>query len=148
MSGMFTVGEVKKSPGVYKRIENYGGAEIAGAAEDIGCAVVSGNWGALNKSVVVDGSTDISSVIGTGSGADVIREMRIGGANTIVVTRVGSAVHRPSLTLKDTAASTPADAVTLTALYPGNRAFALTIKESLDDSTKKQAILYDGHKDS
>lgn len=146
MSGMFTVGEVKKSPGVYKRIENYGGAEIAGAAEDIGCAVVSGNWGALNKPVVVDGSTDISSVIGTGSGADVIREMRIGGANTIVVTRVGSGGTQATLTLKDTAASTPADAVTLTALYPGNRAFALTIKESLDDSTKKQAILYEGTK--
>ena len=59
MSGMFTVGEVKKSPGVYKRIENYCGADIAGSPEDIGSAFVSGNWGALNKPFVVDCITDI-----------------------------------------------------------------------------------------
>lgn len=146
MSGMFTVGETKKSPGVYKRIENYGGVEVTGAAEDIGCAVVSGNWGALNKPVIVDGSTDIASVIGSGSGANVIREMRTGGANTIVVTRVGNGGTQATLTLKDTASSSPADVVTLTALYPGDRAFSLSIKEALDDSSKKQAILYEGTK--
>ena len=45
MSGFFQVGETKDRPGVYHRIENAGGVEIAGARTGIGCAVVSGNWG-------------------------------------------------------------------------------------------------------
>ena len=48
MSGFFVVGEKKERPGVYKRYENAGGVEAAGARSGVGCALVTGNWGALN----------------------------------------------------------------------------------------------------
>ena len=146
MSGFFTVGETKERPGVYKRYENAGGVESAGVAEDVGCAVVSGNWGPLNTPVRTDASVDVSTVIGSGSGADVITEMRAGGLDEIVVVRVGTGGTAATVTLQDTTADTAVDVVGLTALYPGNRAFAITIKDSLEDESLKQAILYEDTK--
>ena len=146
MSGFFTVGETKERPGVYKRYENAGGVDTVGVAEDVGCAVVSGNWGPLNTPVRTDASMDISSVIGDGSGAKVISEMRAGGLDEIVVVRVGSGGTPAKVTLQDTTADTAVDVVDLTALYPGDRAFSITIKDSLEDETLKQAILYEDTK--
>lgn len=146
MSGFFTVGEIKERPGVYKRYENSGAQETNETAESVGCAVVSGNWGPLNTPMRIDRSTDISSVIGTGSGADVIREMRAGGINEMVVVRVGSDGTQATITLKDTTADTAVDVVGLTALYPGARQLSITIKDSLEDETLRQAIIYEGTK--
>lgn len=83
MSGSFRVGEEKERPGVYRRHVNAGGSDVAGAAENVGLAVVSGTWGPLNKPVITEGSDDVASIIGGGKGANVITQMRIGGANTI-----------------------------------------------------------------
>lgn len=146
MSGFFTVGETKERPGVYKRYENSGGVDTVGVAEDVGCAVVSGNWGPLNTPVRTDASVDISTVIGDGSGAKVIAEMRAGGLDEIIVVRVGSGGTPAKVTLQDTTADTAVDVVDLTALYPGDRAFSITIKDSLEDETLKQAILYEDTK--
>lgn len=146
MSGFFTVGETKERPGVYKRYENAGGVDTVGVAEDVGCAVVSGNWGPLNTPVRTDASVDISTVIGDGSGAKVIAEMRAGGLDEIIVVRVGSGGTPAKVTLQDTTADTAVDVVDLTALYPGDRAFSITIKDSLEDETLKQAILYEDTK--
>ena len=77
MSGFFVVGEKKERPGVYKRYENAGGADVAGARAGIGCALVTGNWGALNTPVTIDQSTDLSTVIGSGSGFDTITAFMI-----------------------------------------------------------------------
>lgn len=88
MSGSFRAGEEKERPGVYRRHINAGGSDVAGAAENVGLAVVSGTWGPLNKPVITEGSDDVASIIGGGKGANVITQMRIGGANTIVVVRV------------------------------------------------------------
>lgn len=146
MSGFFVVGERKERPGVYKRYENAGGVEAAGARSGVGCALVTGNWGALNTPVTIDQSTDISTVIGAGSGYDAITAFMAGGVEECVVVRVGSGGTAASITLKDTTSSTPVDAVTLTALYPGNRAFTITVKTSLDDETAKEATIYEGTK--
>ena len=144
MSGSFRAGEEKERPGVYRRHTNAEGSDVAGAAENVGLAVVSGTWGPLNKPVITEGSDDVASIIGGGKGANVITQMRIGGANTIVVVRVGSGGTQASITLKDDA---DADVVTLTTLYPTSRAFTVTIKESLEDDTQKMAIIQEGTKD-
>ena len=144
MSGSFRAGEEKERPGVYRHHVNAGGSDVAGAAENVGLAVVSGTWGPLNKPVITEGSDDVASIIGGGKGANVITQMRIGGANTIVVVRVGSGGTQASITLKDDA---DADAVTLTTLYPTSRAFTVTIKEFLEDDTQKMAIIQEGTKD-
>lgn len=144
MSGSWRAGEEKERPGVYRRHVNAGGSEIAGTAENVGLAVVSGTWGPLNKPVVTDASDDIASIIGSGKGANVITQMRIGGANTIMVVRVGSGGTPASVTLKD---NKEADVVTLTTLYPTSRALTVTIKESLEDETQKLAIIQEGTKE-
>lgn len=144
MSGSFRAGEEKERPGVYRRHVNAGGSDVAGAAENVGLAVVSGTWGPLNKPVITEGSDDVASIIGGGKGANVITQMRIGGANTIVVVRVGSGGTQASITLKD---DKDVDVVTLTTLYPTSRAFTVTIKESLEDDTQKMAIIQEGTKD-
>lgn len=145
MSGFFTVGEKKERPGVYKRYINAGGVETAGARNGIGCAVVSGTWGALNTPVTVDPSTDLETVLGTGSGAKVVQEIMKGGVNEVVVVRVGSGGTAATITLKDNA-GTAVEVVTLTALHPGARAFSITIKQSIDDDTVKEAVIYEGTK--
>jgi hypothetical protein len=145
MSGFYTVGEKKDRPGVYHRIENAGGVETAGAREGIGCAVVSGNWGALNTPVTIDPSIDVATVIGSGSGATVVNEAFAGGVSELVVVRVGTGGTQSAITLKDNASS-GVDVVTLTALYPGSRAFSITVKSSLDDETLKEATIYEGTK--
>ena len=114
MSGFFVVGEKKERPGVYKRYENAGGVEAAGARSGVGCALVTGNWGALNTPVTIDQSTDISTVIGAGSGYDAITAFMAAGVEECVVVRVGNGGTPASITLKDTTASTAVDAVTLT----------------------------------
>lgn len=144
MSGSWRVGEEKGRPGVYRRHANASGSEITGAAEHVGLAVVSGTWGPLNKPVITNPSDDVSAIIGGGKGANVISEMRNGGAKTIVVVRVGSGGTEGSVTLKD---NKDADVVTLTTLYPTSRALTVTIKESLEDETQKLAIIHEGTKD-
>ena len=70
MSGSFRAGEEKERPGVYRRHVNAGGSDVAGAAENVGLAVVSGTWGPLNKPVITEGSDDVASIIGGGKGAN------------------------------------------------------------------------------
>lgn len=60
--------------------------------------------------------------------------------------RVGTGGTPATITLKDTTTSAAVDAVVLTALYPGNRAFTITVKASLDDETAKEATIYEGTK--
>lgn len=105
MSGFFVVGEKKERPGVYKRYENAGGVEAAGARSGVGCALVTGNWGALNTPVTIDQSTDVSNVIGAGSGYDAITAFMAGGMEECVVVRVGTGGTPATITLKDTTAS-------------------------------------------
>lgn len=143
MSGTWKVGETKDRPGVYRRSENAGGVEVAGAAEHVGLAVVKGTWGPLNKAVRTENGDDIATIIGSGSGAKVITELRAAGVNEIVVVRVGTGGNNAEVKLKDGA---NVDVVTLTTLYPTSRELTVSVKESLDDESKKQAIIYDGAK--
>ena len=146
MSGFFQVGETKDRPGVYHRIENAGGVEIAGARTGIGCAVVSGNWGPLNTPVSIDPSVDITTVIGAGTGAVVIQEMFTGGVQELVVVRVGSGGSEGCTTLKGTNLSDTKDAIKLTAKYPGSRKFSVSVRKSLDNAILKELTIYEGTK--
>ena len=144
MGGYFTIGEIKTRPGVYKRYENVG-IQTAGAEEKVAACVVTGNWGPLNIPVTVENGTDISTIIGSGTGADVLTEIFAYGPAECVVVRAGSGGTKATLDLEDTA-TTAAAVITLSAKYPGNRAFSVTVKPSLDDANVKQAFLYEGTK--
>ncbi len=145
MSGFFTIGETKDRPGIYKRIENNGSFDTAGARAGIGAAVVSGDWGPLNMANVITATEDLTDYVGgeTGSGYKAIKEMFKGGVETIVVVRAGSGGTKASLTLGDTA-STAVDVVTLTAKYPGTMPLSVSIQTSLTDASFKEVTIYTG----
>lgn len=141
MGGFFYEGETKVRPDNYHRIINSGAVATVEEQEKIACAVVTGNWGELNKAVAITQADDLKKIIGTGKGYEVVSQLFAGGASSIVVVRVGDGGTAGSLTLKD---STSKDAVKLTAKYAGTRALAVTVKASLSDDTVTEVTLYDG----
>jgi hypothetical protein len=141
MAGVFTIGETKARPGVYTRYENAGGTPLAGAVNGIGAAVIKANWGPLNQLVEIDGANAVASVFGTALTVDTITEMFAGGCSKVKAVRAGSRGTKASITLKDGAA---ANAVTITAKYVGDRAFSVTIRDSLLNSDRRECIIYAG----
>lgn len=145
MSGIFTIGEKKDRPGIYKRRENIGTTEAVGARAGVGCAVVTGNWGPLNEAHVIDASEDITKYVGTSgtSGYKTVTEMFRGGVQTAVIVRVGTGGTPASVTLKDTD-ETPANVVTITSKCPGTMDMSITVKANLNDSSLKDVTIYTG----
>lgn len=89
MAGTFLIGESKVRPGVYYRREKIG-ATVAGATNGVLACIFQSNWGALNKEVDVD-QTQMNELEDLfGSGATIIREGLLGGAQTVRAVRVGS----------------------------------------------------------
>lgn len=143
MSGFFTLGEIKERPGVYKRYENLG-TESTGATEKIAACVVSGNWGPLNQAVRVDNNADLSAVVGTGVAAEVLSEIFFDGPAEALMVRAGTGGTAGTVTLKATASSSEADAVKIDTKYPTDRAFSITVKPAVDDSSVTEVTLFEG----
>lgn len=141
MAGIFTIGETKARPGVYSRYENVGGPQQAGAVNGIGAAVVRANWGPLNQLIDLDGENAIAPIFGRGETVDTIAEMFTGGCINVKAVRAGSGGSESTITLKDDA---DADAVTIKGKYVGAREFAISIRDSLADDTKKECMIYAG----
>jgi hypothetical protein len=143
MPGIFTIGETKARPGVYTRYENAGGIPPAGAINGIGAAVVKANWGPLNQLIEFDGANAVAPVFGTALTVDTITEMFAGGCRKVKAVRAGAGGTAATITLKDDAA-VGVDAVKITAKYVGDRAFSVTIRDSLLNSEKRECIIYAG----
>ena len=141
--GTFTIGETKVRPGEYHRFENAGGIPTAGATNGIVAGVIRANWGPLNKAVVFDPSTDVKAVFGKGQTEDLISAMFEEGNSKGYFVRCGTGGTYGSIKLKDSAASAE-EVVTITAKYVGDRAFTVSIRDSLTNSTKRECIIYDG----
>lgn len=143
--GTFTVGETKIRPGEYHRIENGGGIVAAGARNGIIAGVIQANWGPLNKVVEFDPSTSVKKIFGAGAGKTqgMIDTMFSGGATKGYFVRVGTGGTAASVTLTDSATEA-ADVVTITAKYVGTRAFTVTIRDSLVNTSKRECIIFDG----
>lgn len=150
MSGFFTLGEIKERPGVYKRYENQG-TENAGASEKIAACVVASNWGPINTPIRVDNTSNLSAIIGTGTGADVLSEIFYDGPEEAIVVRVGGGGSSGAndgasayTALKATIDDAEVDAILLTTLYPTDRNFTVTVRPALDDETITEVTLYEG----
>lgn len=140
MSEFFLSGEQKERSGVYKRYENSGEPQAAGAEAGIALALVKGNWGEPNKAVEIESPGAIGEVIGSGTGAEVLTELLNAGVQNIIVCRVGSGGENGTLTLQDGA---KADAVKLTAKYPGARKLSVSVKPSIYDDTIREINIYE-----
>ncbi len=141
MAGVFTIGETKARPGVYTRYENAGGPQLAGAVNGIGAAVIKANWGPLNQLIELDGANAVAPVFGTALTVDTITEMFTGGCSKVKAVRAGTGGTAATIKLKDSAA---VDAVTITAKYVGDRAFSVTVRDSLLNTEKRECIIYAG----
>lgn len=140
MAGTYSVGETKTRPGVYHRRYSVGGTELAGATNGIGLGIIRANWGPLNKAVAFDLSTDVNAVFGSGNTEDLVTEMFTGGISSGYFVRCGTGGTAPTITLKDNA---KADVVTITGAYVGDRAFTVSIRDSLT-TDDRECIIYEG----
>ena len=141
MAGVFTIGETKVRPGVYTRYENTGGTELAGSVNGIGAAVVKANWGPLNQLIDVESANDAVLIFGSELTVDTITEMFRGGCKKVKAVRAGNGGTPSTVTLKDEAST---DVVTITGNYVGDRAFSVTVRDSLLNSEKRECIIYAG----
>ena len=143
MGGTFLLGETKVRPGAYYNIQKKGGGELAGATNGIAAVIFKADFGPLNKVVELNSDEGYEPVFGNGLTTDAIKEAFAGGAKTVVACRVGTGGTEATVSLKDTA-ETPANAVTITAKYPGTKSFTVSVRTKLSDSSMKECVIYTG----
>lgn len=139
MAGTFIVGETKIRPGVYQRRYKEG-AVTAGARNGIGLGLIRANWGPLNTVVDFTPDTNVNKIFGSGNTEALITEMFHGGITSGHFVRVGTGGTAPVITLKDDA---DADVVRITGAYVGDRAFTVSIRDSLTGAGR-ECIFYEG----
>jgi len=150
MSGStFQVGEQKIRPGVYVRVTSTGEPAQAVVPRGTVAALFKASWGVLGTHTILESINSIAENYGankeTSDTVDTITEAFKGGCNKVVAYRLGTGGTAASLILKDDNTS-PTDAVTITAKYPGTRGndFAVILRDSLVDATKRELLLYEG----
>jgi len=141
MAGTFILGETKVRPGSYFNIQKKGGNAAAGIMNGVTAVIFKADFGPLNTAVELSAEDGYEQTFGTGLTTDAIREVIAGGAKTIIACRVGNGGTQGTIDLKDTAKE---DAISITAKYPGDKDFAVTVREKLSDSTLKECIFYTG----
>ena len=141
MAGTFSIGQTKARPGIYWRRENAGGVSLAGAINGIGVGIIRANWGPLNKAVDFEPNTDVKKIFGSGNTEDLITEMFNGGISSGKFVRIGKGGTAPSVKLTLKNGST--EAGTITGAYVGDRAFTITIRNSIT-SDKRECIIHEG----
>lgn len=141
MAGTFILGETKVRPGSYFNIQKKGGNSTTGVMNGITAVIFKADFGPLNTAVELSAEDGYEQTFGTGLTTDAIREAIAGGAKTIIACRVGNGGTQGTISLKD---SDGADALSITAKYPGDKDFTVTIREKLSDSALKECIFYAG----
>lgn len=141
MAGTFILGETKVRPGSYFNIQKKGGNAAAGIMNGVTAVIFKADFGPLNTAVELNAGDGYEQTFGTGLTTDAIREAIAGGAKTIIACRVGNGGGQGTIVLKDTAKE---DAISITAKYPGDKDFTVTVREKLSDSTLKECIFYTG----
>lgn len=141
MAGSYIIGETKVRPGAYFNIGKDGGNQATGAVNGITATCFKSDFGPLNEAVELTAEESYASVFGNGGTTDLMEEAIQGGAKTIIACRVGNGGTKGNIKLASTSGS---DGVTISAKYPGSKAFTVTVREKMTDSTLKECIIYDG----
>lgn len=141
MAGTFILGETKVRPGSYFNIRKKGGNAAAGIMNGVTAVIFKADFGPLNTAVELSAEDGYEQTFGTRLTTDAIREAIAGGAKTIIACRVGNGGTQGTIALKDTAKE---DALSITAKYPGDKDFTVTVRGKLSDSTLKECIFYTG----
>ncbi len=141
MAGTFILGETKVRPGSYFNIQKKGGNAVAGIMNGVTAVVFKADFGPLNTAVELSSEDGYEQIFGTGLTTDAIREAISGGAKTIIACRAGNGGTQGTINLKDTGDE---EALSITAKYPGDKDFTVTVREKLSDSSVKECIFYAG----
>ena len=141
MAGTFILGETKVRPGSYFNIQKKGGNAAAGIMNGVTAVIFKADFGPLNTVVELSAEDGYEKTFGTGLTTDAMREAIAGGAKTIIACRVGDGGTQGTINLKDVDGE---DALSITAKYPGEKNFMVTVREKLSDSALKECIFYSG----
>lgn len=149
MAVFYKEGEEKIRPGIYMRHTNIGYNPVAGAIDGICAIPIQASWGPLGKVIKITKKADLYNTYGSGDYTEgftvpAAGAMFDGGANTVYTYRLGTGGTEAKATLKDTHVDSGVEAVTITAKYPGARAFTYTVRNKLGDKTKRELLIYDG----
>ena len=145
MAGTYMLGETKVRPGSYFNIQKKGDGPASGAKNGIVGVLFKSDWGPLNQAVEVSVDDGYENIFGTGGTTDAIGLAFEGGAITAICCRVGNGGTEGNVKLKLKGGET--DAVSITAKYPGKKAFTVSVKDKLSDETMRECIIYSGTKE-
>lgn len=132
MAGTYMLGETKVRPGSYFNIQKKGDGPASGAKNGIVGVLFKSDWGPLNQAVEVSVDDGYENIFGTGGTTDAIGLAFEGGAITAICCRVGNGGTEGNVKLKLKGGET--DAVSITAKYPGKKAFTVSVKDKLWDA--------------
>jgi len=140
---IFQVGETKVRPGVYVRVTNIGEPPEAIVPQGIVAALFRASWGPLGEVVYLENADAVIDVFGSAGTVDTALEAFRGGCRRVVAYRLGTGGGKALLNLQDDAS---ANVVKIEAKYEGERGndFAVTVRDSLTDTTKRELLLYEG----
>ena len=140
---VFQVGEQKVRPGVYVRVTNIGEPQEAIVPQGIVAALFRASWGPLGEVVYLENADAVISTFGSAGTIDTALEAFRGGCRRVVAYRLGTNGGKALLNLQDAAS---VNVVKIEAKYEGARGngFAVTIRDSLTDATKRELLLYEG----
>lgn len=138
MAGIFTDGMEEVRPGAYFHVDTDDSGIVAGAKDGIVAVLFRADFGPLGIVKELSDSGEVYKVYGNGGRTDTLDFAFLGGARTVLAVRVGT---------EGTEAKTRiGEMVTINTKYPGERAFSVTIKDSLVDVEKKEVLFYSGNR--
>lgn len=141
MAGTYVLGETKVRPGAYFNIQKKGTGQQTGTVSGVTAVLFRSDFGPLNTAVELNPDDGFANTFGNAGTTDAIQEAINGGAQTIIACRVGNGGTPATVTLNTAEGE---GAVKITASYPGKKAFTVTVREKLTDSSLKECIIYAG----
>lgn len=154
MGGIFSKTGRPKLPGAYFNFAGEGASPVPASPGAAVAIPFTHDWGPLDETVRVSSFGQFQAIYGTSDDTDGYRAVRQafqgegvdgrGGAGEVVCHRIGAAAAAKAVkTLNNT---TPAAALTLTAVYEGTRGndLKVTTQNYAADSAKNELIILDG----
>lgn len=144
MAGTFMIGETKVRPGTYFNIQKAGANQTVGADDGIAAVLFKADFGPLEQAIEIDQEEGYEKTFGTAGTTEAIRQVLSGGVKKCICCRLGKGGTEANVKLKDSAAT---EVLSISAKYPGTKAFTITVREKVTDSTVKECVIYSGTKE-
>jgi Phage tail sheath protein beta-sandwich domain len=154
LAGTFSKGKRPVRPGAYFNFEALAVPAVPPSVGNVVCVPFTSDWGPMKQAVELGTFSEFIAVYGSNQNTDGFKAVKqafqgegvpgSGGAGLVVAYRMGgTAAAKSTANLQNT---TPANAVTITAVYEGSRgdSIKLTVRDYAADSTKSELVVYDG----